>query len=110
MYKPRGNDLQITVLKQTLKDFMTVPIREVSDKEVYRVDFVDVDIIVGGTSAVKNNPPEEQVALPAGKSAVRKDRRKNKQDRRRSVREGVIVSLSSENDRRILRERRKANS
>jgi hypothetical protein len=66
-----------------------------------------VDIVVGGTSPVKMDPSEEKVTLPVGKKVVRrKDRRKNKQDRRRSVREGIFVSLSVDNDRRVLRDRR----
>jgi hypothetical protein len=35
------------------------------------------------------------------------DRRKNKQDRRKSVRDGVFVSLSFKKDRRVLKDRRK---
>lgn len=68
-----------------------------------------MDIVVGGTSSVKMDPSEDKVTLPAGKKVVRKDRRKNKQDRRRSVREGILVSLSVDNDRRVLRDRRKAS-
>ena len=65
-----------------------------------------MDIVVGGTSPVKMDPSEEKVALPVGKKVVRKDRRKKKRDRRRSVREGIFVSLSVDNDRRVLRDRR----
>ncbi len=65
-----------------------------------------MDIVVGGTSPVKMDPSEEKVTLPVGKKVVRKDRRKKKQDRRRSVREGIFVSLSVDNDRRVLRDRR----
>ena len=39
-----------------------------------------------------------------------RDRRKNKQDRRKSVRDGVIVSLSFKNDRRVRKDRRRAVS
>ena len=39
-----------------------------------------------------------------------RDRRKNKQDRRKSVRDGVIVSLSFKKDRRVRKDRRRANS
>ena len=67
-----------------------------------------VDIVIGGTSSVKMDPSDEHASPPVGKNVVRKDRRKNKQDRRRSVREGIFVSLSVDNDRRILRDRRKA--
>ena len=38
---------------------------------------------------------------------TRNDRRKNKQDRRKSVRDGVYVSLSFKKDRRVLKDRRK---
>jgi len=69
-----------------------------------------VDIVVGGTSSVKMDLSEEKATLPAGKKVARKDRRKNKRDRRRSVREGILVSLSVDNDRRVLRDRRKASS
>ena len=81
---------------------------ESADKEnIYNGSFV-VDIIVRDTSSVKMDPSEEKVILPSGKKTVRKNRRKNKQDRRRSVREGIFVSLSVDNDRRVLRDRRKA--
>ena len=71
-----------------------------------------MDIVIGDTPSVKMDPSEEKATLPAGKKVVSKDRRKNRQDRRRSVREGIFVSLSVDvdNDRRILRDRRKASS
>ena len=70
-----------------------------------------MDIIVGSTSYVKLDLSEEKVAVPSGKKTVRrKDRRKKKQDRRRSVRDGIFVSLSVDNDRRVLKDRRKAGS
>jgi hypothetical protein len=67
-----------------------------------------VDIIIGGTSAIKPNTSEENATLPIGKKRkkTRKDRRKNSQDRRKSVREGIFVSLSVKHDRRRLRDRR----
>lgn len=40
------------------------------------------------------------------KAMSRNDRRKRKTDRRRSVREGIIVLLSVKNDRRVRRDRR----
>ena len=66
-----------------------------------------MDIVVGGTSPVKMDPSEKKANLPAGKKLVRKERRKYKRDRRRSVREGIFVSLSVDNDRRALKDRRK---
>jgi hypothetical protein len=78
-------------------------------KEIY-MGVSLMDITVGGTSPVKMDPSEEKVTLHSGKRTVRKNRRKNKQDRRKSVREGIFVSLSVDNDRRVLRDRRKAGS
>jgi hypothetical protein len=69
-----------------------------------------VDIVIGGTSSVNMDPSEESVVRPAKKKGVLKDRRKNTQDRRRSVREGIFVSLSVTNDRRVLKDRRRAGS
>lgn len=69
-----------------------------------------MDIIVGSTSSVKMDPSEEKATLPSGRKTVRKDRRKKKQDRRRSVRDGIFVSLSVDNDRRVLMDRRKTGS
>ena len=69
-----------------------------------------MDIVVGGTSAVKMDPSEGNGSPASGKKVVRKDRRKSKQDRRKSVRDGVFVSLSAKDDRRVVRERRKVSS
>lgn len=69
-----------------------------------------MDIVIGGTSSVNMDPSEESVVRPAKKKGVLKDRRKNTQDRRRSVREGIFVSLSVTNDRRVLKDRRRAGS
>ena len=65
-----------------------------------------MDIVIGGTPPVKMDPSEEHTTPQAGKK-VRRDRRKNKQDRRRSVREGIFVSLSVKNERRSGFDRRK---
>jgi len=65
-----------------------------------------VDIVIGGTPPVKMDPSKEH-ATPHAVQKVRRDRRKNKQDRRRSVREGIFVSLSVKNDRRSGVDRRK---
>ena len=69
-----------------------------------------MDIVIGDIPYVKKDPSEEKVNLPMGKKAVRKDRRKSKQDRRGSVREGIFVSFSGKDDRRALRDRRKVSS
>jgi hypothetical protein len=69
-----------------------------------------VDIVIGGASSVKMDQPEDNVAPSTKKRIPFKDRRKNTQDRRRSVREGIFVSLSVTNDRRVLKDRRRAGS
>ena len=67
-----------------------------------------MDIVIGRTAPVMNDPSNENGPNPNGNRVVRRDRRKNRQDRRRSVRDGIIVKLSVKNDRRILRDRRRA--
>ena len=64
------------------------------------------DIVIGGTPSVKMDSSEEQTTPYAGKKVLA-NRRKNKQDRRRSVREGIFVSLSVKNERRSRIDRRK---
>jgi hypothetical protein len=68
-----------------------------------------MDITIGGTPPVKMDSSKEHNTPHAGKKALR-DRRKNKQDRRRSVREGIFVSLSVKNERRSGVDRRKTPS
>jgi hypothetical protein len=85
---------------------MRVPIGELDSHKEVSV----VDITVGGPASVKMDPSEEKAPPLAGEKVVLRDRRKNKKDRRRSVREGIFVSLSVDNDRRVLRDRRKAGS
>lgn len=68
------------------------------------------DIIIGGTAPVKMDSSEEQTTAPHAGKKVRRDRRKNKQDRRRSVREGIFVSLSVKNEQRSGIDRRKTPS
>ncbi len=77
-----------------------------------------VDITIGAIPPVQNNPgngnsPRRQ-ALPKKKA---RNRRKNKEDRRRSVRNGVVVTLSDEGhqfvehtERRRQTDRRKSGS
>ena len=68
-----------------------------------------MDIIVNRAISVnKDSPKEKQLIYIPGKGK-RKDRRKNKRDRRKSVRDGVYVSLSFKKDRRVGKDRRKAN-
>ncbi|MCB2183031.1 MAG: hypothetical protein KQH63_13435 [Desulfobulbaceae bacterium] len=64
-----------------------------------------MNIIVGSSPSVKKDPDKVQLYQGLNKEKI-KERRKRKQDRRKSHREGVIVSLSISNDRRV-RSRRK---
>jgi len=68
-----------------------------------------VDITIGGMPFIKKDPPKEKIALrPKNIKLVRRDQRKNMQDRRKSVRDGVFVSLSYKKDRRQQQDRRKS--
>jgi len=67
-----------------------------------------VDITIGGMPFIKKDPPEEKIALRSRTKLFRRDQRKNIQDRRKSVRDGVFVSLSYKKDRRKQRDRRKS--
>lgn len=69
-----------------------------------------MDIVVGKIQSAKEEGRHKKSLYKDGKKSSFKERRKNKRDRRKSVREGVIVSLSFKNDRRVLPDRRKANS
>ena len=52
-----------------------------------------------------NTSHQGMVSIPG--KGQRKDRRKNKHDRRKGVRDGVYVSLSFKKDRRVLKDRRR---
>ena len=69
-----------------------------------------MDIVVGKIRPAKDERAQKKSFYKEDKKSSIKERRKNKQDRRKSVREGVIVSLSFKDDRRVLPDRRKANS
>ena len=62
-----------------------------------------MDIVIGQVPVVKKDSEKS----PGADKGRRRDRRKNKHDRRKSVRGGVIVSLSIPNDRRKQPERRR---
>jgi len=51
--------------------------------------------------SLKNSPDYNPIKKKKG------DKRTNKQDRRKSVRDGVIVSLSFKSDRRVRKDRRR---
>ena len=68
-----------------------------------------MDIIVGKIQSAKKDGSNKHSVLPGGKKVRFRERRKIKHDRRQSVREGIFVSLSFKNNRRVIPDRRKAN-
>lgn len=69
-----------------------------------------VDIIVGAIPAVHNNQSKkDKQRRPIPKKKVVKEKRKNRADRRQSVRSGVVVSLSKYPERRKQKDRRKGS-
>ena len=62
------------------------------------------ETVIGSVDRVKHMPGDTQKTITR---KFKKDRRKKKRDRRLSVREGVIVELSGENNRRKRKDRRK---
>ena len=66
-----------------------------------------MNIVVGKIQSAKEEGTHKKSFYKGGKKLSFKEKRKNKQDRRKSVRDGVIVSLSFKNDRRVLPDRRK---
>jgi len=71
-----------------------------------------VDIIVGTVAPVHNDPSQqEKRRQPQSSKANRqRDRRQNRTDRRQSVRDGVVVTLSTRKDRRKRPDRRKVDA
>ena len=70
-----------------------------------------MDIVIGRTANINKDAGREntpQYYGPGKKKAT--DRRKRKRDRRKGVRDGVIVTLSCKNDRRARTDRRKKRS
>ncbi len=68
-----------------------------------------MEIVVNRTISVNRDSPKDNRMIYIPGKGKRKDRRKNKRDRRKSVRDGVYVSLSFKKDRRAIKDRRKAD-
>ena len=68
-----------------------------------------MDIVVEKIHPAKKRGSNKNTVLSQGKKVRFKEKRKNKHDRRQCVRDGIIVSLSFKNDRRVVRDRRKNN-
>jgi hypothetical protein len=68
-----------------------------------------MDIIIGEKPPVQKDSTNANVPIHPAKKFFRRDQRKSQQDRRKSVRDGVIVSLSFMKERRRSRDRRKTD-
>jgi hypothetical protein len=66
-----------------------------------------MDIIIGRKPPVRKDSTNATVPIHPAKKVLQRDQRKNQQDRRKSVRDGVFVSLSFMKERRKSRDRRK---
>jgi hypothetical protein len=69
-----------------------------------------MDIVIGRAAYINKDASKENVPFYGKGKEKRKDRRKNKKDRRKCVRDGVFVTLSFKEDRRVLKDRRKAKN
>jgi len=67
-----------------------------------------MDIMVKRTLSVGRDSTSDSGMVDIPGKDRRRDRRKNKHDRRKSVRDGVYVSLSFKRDRRVRKDRRRA--
>lgn len=67
-------------------------------------------IAIGSTTNIHVGKSSKSSSDNIPKKKKKGDRRKNKQDRRKSVRDGVIVSLSFKKDRRVHKDRRRSVS
>ena len=66
-------------------------------------------IVIRPSARINKDVAKQNVSSYEKGKVKRIDRRKNKQDRRKSVRDGVFVSLSFKKDRRVLKDRRKSH-
>ncbi|MEA3546897.1 MAG: hypothetical protein U9R66_04470 [Thermodesulfobacteriota bacterium] len=66
-----------------------------------------MDIVIGKAPYVKKDPDKKDDLISVEKKMFFKDRRKKRVDRRKSNREGIFVSISTKEDRRSSRDRRK---
>jgi hypothetical protein len=69
-----------------------------------------MDIVVIGSTQLRNEEKKRRIVRVPGRSRPIMDRRRNRVDRRQSVRDGVTVSISHQNDRRRQPDRRRTPS
>ena len=65
-----------------------------------------MDIVVIGSSQLKNEEPKKQTTRTVTRKGRSVERRRNRTDRRRSVRDGIVVTLSYRKERRKQPDRR----
>jgi len=66
-----------------------------------------MDIVTISSASVKNEEHRKRLARAVPKKTGFVERRRNLEDRRKSVRAGVVVRLSNRNERRVNPDRRK---
>ena len=66
-----------------------------------------MDITIKNIQPVRNGPLKKRTPILPVKKTVLRDQRKNRQDRRESVRNGIFVKLSFKKNRRNSLDRRK---
>ena len=69
-----------------------------------------MDIVVINSAFVRNEEPKKRTTRVPGKRSTFAEKRRNRTDRRKSVRDGVVVSLSYRKDRRTGPDRRQAEA
>ena len=69
-----------------------------------------MEIVVINSAFVKNEESKKPVTRVPGKKGNFKEKRRNRTDRRKSVRDGVVVSLSYKKDRRTGTDRRRSRA
>ena len=67
-----------------------------------------MEISIGGSIPAVKSGLEKRQRESGAKPYKGKDRRKSRTDRRKSVREGIFVSISFKDDRRHRRDRRRS--
>ena len=69
-----------------------------------------MDIVVINSAFVRNEAPKKRTTrIPRNKASF-VEKRRNRRDRRKSVRDGVVVSLSYRKDRRVGPDRRQTRA
>jgi hypothetical protein len=69
-----------------------------------------MDIVVIGSAFVKNEEKKKRTKRMVPRKTTFVERRRNRTDRRKSIRDGVVVSLSYRKDRRSGPDRRQAET